>query len=354
VRIETFASVEGLPAAALRLMDQAASPFDARVWWDVVLSHAMPDEAKAAFVVVRAGDEVVALVPMLRHRGRLDSLTTPYTGEYTPLLAAGLDDAARVAAMAAFAGFCRGDSVVRLDALPAEWDGLPDLLAGVRRAGLQALRFEHFGNWHEDVSTSDWSGYLLGRPGALRETIRRRLRRAEKLSDARFTLFTRPADMDRAACAFEAVYRRSWKQPEPYPSFNAALMRATARLGGARLGVWSIGDQPVATQFWLVTAGRAIVLKLAHDETFRAHSPGTVLTALMLRHLLDREHVAEIDFGRGDDAYKKGWATRRRRRIGILLVNPWRPAGMAALLRHAGGKARRALRRAAAEPPEPG
>jgi CelD/BcsL family acetyltransferase involved in cellulose biosynthesis len=128
-------------------------------------------------------------------------------------------------------------------------------------------------------------------------------------------------------------------------------MRAMAPRGGVRLGLWCIGDQPVAAQFWVVAEGRAIVLKLAHDEAFKAHSPGTVLTAMMLRHLLDREHVAEIDFGRGDDAYKKDWAARRRRRIGILLVNPWRPAGAAAMLRHAAGQARHAVRRVVAGPP---
>ena len=67
-------------------------------------------------------------------------------------------------------------------------------------------------------------------------------------------------------------------------------------------------------------------------------SPGTVLTALMLRHLLDNEHVARIDFGRGDDAYKQGWAAERRQRVGVLLVDPWRPAGLMALLRHVSGR----------------
>ena len=85
-------------------------------------------------------------------------------------------------------------------------------------------------------------------------------------------------------------------------------------------------------------AGHATVLKLAHDEACKAHSPGTVLTALMLRHLLDQEHVDHIDFGRGDDPYKQGWATQRRQRIGLLLVNPWSAAGSTTLLRHALGR----------------
>jgi CelD/BcsL family acetyltransferase involved in cellulose biosynthesis len=58
----------------------------------------------------------------------------------------------------------------------------------------------------------------------------------------------------------------------------------------------------------------------------------------MIRHLLDNEHVAQIDLGRGDDTYKQGWAGERRQRVGVLLINPWRPAGLLALLCHASGR----------------
>jgi CelD/BcsL family acetyltransferase involved in cellulose biosynthesis len=341
---ETFASIAALPPEALTLLDDAAGVFAGHAWWDVVLSHAMPAGGTASFVAIRSAGQIAALLPMLVVDGRLGSLTTPYTCAYTPLFAAGLDRPVRISAMAAFGALCRLRAVVRLDALPAEWDGLNDLETGARQAGLRVLRFDHFGNWYESVAGLDWAAYLLGRPGALRETIRRRLRRAEKLPDARFELIIQPARIDQAVAAFESVYRRSWKDPEPFPTFNAALMRAMAALGQLRFGIWSIGGEPVAVQFWVVTDGHAIVLKLAHDEAFKAHSPGTVLTALMLRHLLDQEHVTAIDFGRGDDAYKQGWATQRRQRIGLLLVNPWRIAGAAALLRHVAGRVRQAMR----------
>jgi CelD/BcsL family acetyltransferase involved in cellulose biosynthesis len=66
-----------------------------------------------------------------------------------------------------------------------------------------------------------------------------------------------------------------------------------------------------------------------------------VLTGLMIRHLLDEEHVAELDFGRGDDAYKQDWTGMRRQRHGVLLANPRRPAGIAATARHMAGRLRR-------------
>jgi CelD/BcsL family acetyltransferase involved in cellulose biosynthesis len=344
VAVESFASAALLPPDARSLFDNPESLFASRFWWAVVLSDAMPRGATAVFLLCRIGGAAAALVPLLRTAGRLDSLTTPYSCRYTPVFASGLDRAGRVAAMAAVARFCRVRAITRLEALPAEWDGLPDLLTGCRQAGLWPLRFDHFGNWYEDVAGLDWAGYLARRPGALRETIRRRLRRAERMPDARFDLLTDPAQMDTAAAAFEQVYARSWKLPEPFPTFNVTLMRAMAACGVLRFGLWSIGDAPVAVQIWALRDGQATVLKLAHDEAFKADSPGTVLTALMLRHLLNQDHVRQIDFGRGDDPYKRDWAAQRRQRIGLLLVNPWRPDGAAALLRHAGGRLRAALR----------
>jgi CelD/BcsL family acetyltransferase involved in cellulose biosynthesis len=336
--IETFPTIQSLPTDVLALLDDTTSLFTTLPWWNVVLAHAIPACAETIFVAIRSRGHIVAVVPMLRAGGQLSSLTTPYSCVYRPLIASGLNQATRIAAMSAFARFCRPAGIIRLDALPVEWDGLAALEIGARDAGLVPLNFDHFGNWYENVAGVSWSGYLLRRPGALRETIRRRLQRAEKLGGARFDMLTHPGQMDLAAEVFECVYRRSWKDAEPYPDFNVALMRAVAEHGWLRLGIWSIETEPVAVQLWVVHAGQAILLKLAHDEAFKAHSPGTVLTALMIRHLLDNEYIAQLDLGRGDDPYKKGWAVERRRRIGLLLINPWRPAGLIALLRHASGK----------------
>jgi CelD/BcsL family acetyltransferase involved in cellulose biosynthesis len=342
--VETFASIEALAPDAISLLQAAGGLFDTAAWWRVVLAHAIPAGSTALFVVIRSSGRAVAAVPMLRSGGQLSSLTTPYTCAYRPSVAPDVDRATRIRALAAWARFCRRRAIVRLDALPIDWGGLAELEAGSRLGGLVPLRFNHFGNWSEGVAGLAWADYLQRRPGALRETIRRRLRRADKLADAGFDMFATADQMDAAGAAFESVYARSWKEPEPFPQFNVALMRAMAASGWLRLGVWSVGTVPVAVQFWVVKDGHAIVLKLAHDEAFKAHSPGTVLTALMLRHLLDIEHVARIDFGRGDDAYKQGWSTDRRQHIGLLLVNPWRPAGLLALLRHTAGRMRDALR----------
>jgi hypothetical protein len=203
-----------------------------------------------------------------------------------------------------------------------------------------ASRFAHFGNWHEPIAGRSWDQYLAARPGALRETVRRKLRRTPTTLEIVATTDAVEAGID----AYEEIYARSWKVPEPYPRFHAEMMRRAAAAGVLRLGLLRAEARVIAVQIWIVQGGRAAVLKLAHDESDKTLSPGTVLTALMIRELLGRETVTELDFGRGDDAYKQLWATQRRQRIGIVLANPLRLRGLAALGRQALGHARRRLR----------
>ena len=120
-------------------------------------------------------------------------------------------------------------------------------------------------------------------------------------------------------------------------------MREAADAGALRLGLLEQDGQVIAVQIWIVANGSATVVKLAHDEAFKPLSPGTVLTARMIRHLIDEERVNELDFGRGDDAYKALWTTARRQRIGLVLANPWRLEGATAILRQTAGPLRRRL-----------
>ncbi len=322
----------------------------AGLWFRTVLAEAMPPDARALFVLCRTGDGAgnqgmgsrpIALFPLRTRAGgvHLEALNCVYSCLYQPLAAATATPAELFAAGQAFGRFCRGWSRLRLDALDAGWSGLQPLLEGAQAAGLAVLRFDHFGNWHEPVAGRSWADYLAARPGALRETIRRRLGQAER--DRRIVVELIAEDgagLEAGIAAYEAVYARSWKAKEPFPGFSAALMRAAAAAGALRLGVLRLDGRPVAAQYWVVAGGTATVLKLAHDEAARARSPGTVLTAAMIRDLLDREGVAELDFGRGDDAYKLLWAGQRRQRIGVLLVNPRRPMGLLALGRHVLGR----------------
>jgi hypothetical protein len=287
-------------------------------------------------LLVRLDGVAVALFPMLYDPSNkcLRALSTPYTCRYEPVLACGVGQTSKI--FDALAQHCHSYPVTRLDALDPSLEA--EISRSAKAAGLAVAHFAHFGNWHETLTRSDWASFLASRPGPLRETIRRRTKKAEQMGGAKIQLFDQNTGLDAGISAFETVYARSWKQPEPYPTFNAAQMRAAAGLGIGRLAVWSVNGVPAAAQFWIVERRQATLLKLAHDEAFKAHSPGTVLTAWMIRHMIDMEHIAALDFGRGDDDYKKSWVSMRRQMIGLLLINQRSPRGLLELARHRTGE----------------
>ncbi|MBV1799984.1 GNAT family N-acetyltransferase [Siccirubricoccus sp. G192] len=333
----------GLPAWCDRFLAPPGSGdfFAGRAFHDTTLAHALPDEAEP--LVAACGE--VALLPLLRTGGRLQNLATPYTLAWRPLLAEGADPAALRQAGHGFGRLLRGGPPARLEALDAEAPGLDAFLAGLGAAGLALHRYRHFGNWHEALPPGlGWAAYLAARPPALRTTIGRKLARCGR--EMHFELHTAPgAALDAGIAAYEDVRARSWKPHEPFPAFDAALMRAAARLGMLRLGLLrGRGDgRPAAAQYWIADGGRAWLLKLAHAEESRAASPGTALTAMMIRGLLEEDGVRELDFGRGDDPYKQLWVGRRRQRIGLVVADPRHPAGLLAVARQVAGRGRQRL-----------
>jgi CelD/BcsL family acetyltransferase involved in cellulose biosynthesis len=139
------------------------------------------------------------------------------------------------------------------------------------------------------------------------------------------------ADWRRGLEIYEAIYASSWKPAEPHPNFIAALLEKMGGRGTARLGAAMIDGKPAAAQIWLVQQGRATIFKLAHDPAFDRHSPGTLLTHWMLGLLHAQDSVRDVDFGRGDDTYKRLWLGLCQKREGVLAANPRTLKGLLAV-----------------------
>jgi CelD/BcsL family acetyltransferase involved in cellulose biosynthesis len=177
-------------------------------------------------------------------------------------------------------------------------------------------------NWYEVVAGKTFEDYLLARPSSLTNTSRRRLATLQKGSRASFHLHRPGKDVEPFIADYNDVHRQSWQQTEPFPLFIPELIRFANRLGALRIGVLKIDGENAAAQFWIVWKRKALIFKLAFVSKFRAHSPGTLLTMHMLQDIFIRDAPEEIDFGRGDDDYKKLWVSMRRERWGIEAVNP--------------------------------
>lgn len=314
------------------LPPDAGDIFATRLWYDTTLAHAM---APGARPLLGLCTEESALLPLRQGRGGLRSLTTPYSLAWRPLPPAGRPDAdAMTRAGACLGARLRFRAPARMEALAEDTPGLDEWLEGLRGAGIAVQIYRHFGNWHEALEPgTGWAGYLAARPPALRSTIRRKMDRARR--DYRCEMLRAPgAALETGIADYLHVHAQSWKPAEPFPGFDPALMRAAAAAGLLRLGLLrDVSGGAVAAQYWLVSGGRAWLLKLAHVEASRAASPGTALTAMMIRHLIEEEAVQHLDFGRGDDAYKSLWVSARRQRIGLELAHPGHPLGLLAMAR---------------------
>ena len=344
LEVDRVNSVEDLPVDALRLLGDAEHKFGPEVsmdWYRNLCETVPPLGQHASFELLRRDGQTIAVLPILREpKPRLgslsiESLANYYTAIYAPafdpsihadevimLLRGILSGPGKVAQL------CLGP----MDPFSREYSLLRTALPA---CGLLALPYFRFGNWYLPWHGS-FEGYLASRPGELRSTLRRMSKRFAAVR-GRVEIVTGGARVEAAADAYQQVYAASWKQPEPFPAFMPGLIRTSAQRQWLRLGIAWVDEHPVAAQLWIVANGRAEIYKLAYDEQFKAHSPGTLLTAEVMRYVVEHDGVHEIDYLIGDDNYKHAWMTHRRERWGLMAYNPLALAGLAGIVRHAAG-----------------
>ena len=102
-----------------------------------------------------------------------------------------------------------------------------------------------------------------------------------------------------------------------------------------RLGVAYAEGAAVAAQLWTVEGNTAWIHKLAHTEESKPLSPGTTLTAALFAHVIDGDRVALVDFGTGNDGYKRDWMEQVRPRYRLDMLRPCDPRNWPTMARAA-------------------
>ncbi len=346
---EVFRRVDDLPADVLALLE-AQEPLigmqSAPGWYRNLERTVFADHPGVRYFVLRGNGQPAAVLPTLAERTALGwqvrALTNYYTALYAPALAAATSAEALAVLLRAVASHHAPLRAMRLNPMDPAQRGFTTLEDAARHAGLWPYRFFCFGNWYLP-RPPEWPAYLKARPGKVRSTITR-MGAKFAAEGGRLEVITAPADVERGLAAYLHVYGRSWKKPEPYPEFTPGLIRLCAESGWLRLGVAWVGDVAVAAQLWIVTAQRAEIYKLAYDEAYRKLSPGTLLTQMLMRQVIEDGQVSEIDYLIGDDPYKREWMPDRRERHGLMVYNPRSLGGLADWSKHALGVRSRSLR----------
>lgn len=312
--ISYHASVKDVQAQPLA----SAGPFARREWFERLETtephplYAMAEDASGAVVL-----------PLRRRGRRLEAMLNWYGFTWRPLATpyASLDSL-----LIALAGGLAGQaSHVLLDRLPDE-DGTARHLQRVfEHAGWKVVREVCDTNRTLPVEGRDFATYLVSRPGQLRTTLKRKAKKIE-------VEITQAFDA-RIWDAYEAIYKESWKPEEGDPALLRAFAEAEGEAGRIRLAVARHQGEAVAAQFWTVEDGTAFIHKLAHRESAKPLSPGTTLTAALLEQVIDRDGVSLIDFGTGDDPYKRDWMEDARPRYRLQCWRKGDPRNWPAIAR---------------------
>ena len=315
-------------------------------WYRTLVDSVYPNEAGVRFFVLRKRGQPVAVLPILiGSRGRIHRVTALanfYTAHYSPVIKPGICPEDLLPLVAAIRDANGRSATLTFSPMDPRSEPFAVLWSTLRLSGLVPFRFFCFGNWYLSRANAGWSDYLASRGSGLRNTIKR-VGKKFTADGGELELVLGPERLAEGITAFQEVYAASWKQAEPYPEFVPNLIRACARRGWLRLGVARLNGQPIAAQLWIVAHGRADIYKVAYDERFKLYSPGTVLTAYLMQHVIERDHVTEVDYLIGDDHYKETWMSDRRERWGVIAYNVRTPAGLSGFLLELAGRVAKPL-----------
>lgn len=348
-RVAAFDHPDRLPAAVQAFMGRAERRnigFGVD-WYRNLVDTVYADHPGIRFYVLFNDEQVVAVLPLraARVRGgwKLDSLSNFYTTVYAPVLEPGTKSADLLPMLATIGRDFGGFSSLTLAPMDPADDSYQTVLGALRLQGWLAYEYFAFANWFQPVAGADWTAYLMARSGTLRSTIKRM---SKKFAGDGGTLeiVTDAKDVVAAIAAYNEVYAASWKRPEEFPAFVPGLLKICAERDYLRLGLAWLNGRPIAAQVWIVAHGRAEIYKVAYHEDFKAYTPGTLVTAMLMQHVIEVDKVAEVDYLIGDDPYKKTWMNQRRERWGIVAYNPRSARGLAGIAYEALGRSLKGVR----------
>lgn len=289
-----------------------SAPFDRLAWWQGLEAHC---GFAPLLAVARDGGDA-AILPLARADDGLRGLANWYSFRFRPIVSPGGDAMALLTAIARDIAGSAGR--IAIWGVPGEDGSLTALLKSFRSGGWTVFSEACDNNHILFLNGRNYADYLAGRPGPLRTTLKRK---ASKVDCTIHTGFDA-----RVWTEYEGIYAHSWKPSEGSPTFLRAFAEAEGEAGRLRLGIARAAGEAVAAQFWTVEGGTAFIHKLAHREAAKPLSPGTTLSAALFEHVIDRDRVALVDFGTGDDSYKRDWMEEVRLRYRIDMYRPGRPA----------------------------
>ena len=174
--------------------------------------------------------------------------------------------------------------------------------------------------FHSLTIPETFDGFLQRFPAKKRYNLKRQVRLMEEASNGQLRLatITRADQVDDFLAAATDIAAGSWKNhsvtlPLARTADNRALYADLARRGLLRAYVLRSGETAVACALGYQFETVYHYADTAHLDREMRLSPGMVLLLLIVRDLIENTRIRRLNFGIGDDDYKRQFADRHTR-----------------------------------------
>lgn len=291
-----------------------------RTWWDC-FEHG----AKLYILLVKEGDEPIAIAPLMLDRGRvygcplrrLRGIANVYTERFDFILARRPQEACR-AIWKYLASKASQWDVLELRQLPDN--------ARIKEC-LPPLAFKDgflLGSWHCSDGpyipiNQSWEAYLKGLSKKHLSNLKGRVKGLRRVGDVQHEVVTGGDDLDRTLSEAFLLEAAAWKgqagtaimnRPDR-EGFYRQLMKRAAEQGFMQIHFLTLSGKRIAVQLALVLHNKLYVLKSGYDPHYAAFAPSLALCEMMLHHAWS-QHLNEVDFLGDAERWKLNWASQTR------------------------------------------
>jgi CelD/BcsL family acetyltransferase involved in cellulose biosynthesis len=262
--------------------------------------------------VARQEGELVAVLPLARHRGILWSCSNVHTPSFDGV-ATGVEGlcAALLAALSENPG---GVVLSRVEA-DGPLASAAKMAAAKSRSRVRVLSSESAG--YADPQRS-WGEYWRSLPKGRRNNVERRRRGLSKLGEISFETYDGKARFESLFDEFLSLEATGWKvrqgtavRQRPHERlFYEAVAAWAAEEGILRLSFMSVDDRRVAAEMSFDDGARRYGLKIGRDDEYSRFAVGVQLGLAQIRNALEAGRIYE--FGTGGSTPKNDFSNAER------------------------------------------
>jgi CelD/BcsL family acetyltransferase involved in cellulose biosynthesis len=330
-RIELVTEIGEVTALAPEwrgLAERRGNGFLTPEWFLAWLRHCGQGWEPHVAVARSAGGRVRGLLPLVSSQtnARRELRVCPIGDRFHPVAGPGDEEAFAAAAAPSIAPPGRSLRSLLLENVDAR-AGWWRALAKAFPAPLATLERDEATLPYVDLAGISWDDYLASRSRQFRSQLGRKMRSLRKEHDVRFR---RTQSSDEVAADLATLFRlhdarwaerseRSALADPAIRAFHFEFARAALERGWLRLTVLEVDEVPVAALYGWLIGGRWSYYQAGFEPAWSRHSPGFLLLAETIREAIE-EGASEYDMLRGDEAFKRRFATSSRAVRSILLA----------------------------------